>query len=133
MIGRFCHDDRELVLILVLIHKICYCRRQEMTVFVEHINIASIVIIMIMHAKRAVQLYFVVEQGKLKCEWTLKYFQGVTGGKWVVSVQWILDCMREGSLLPEVYPVISSYLWYRTLNLRIESFTLCVVYVYVYK
>ena len=43
-----------------------------------------------------------VEQGQLKCEWTLKYFQGVTGGKWVVSVQWIRDCLHEGLLLQEV-------------------------------
>ena len=43
-----------------------------------------------------------VEPGQLKCEWTLKYFQGVTGGKWVVSVQWIRDCLNEGSLLQEV-------------------------------
>lgn len=45
---------------------------------------------------------FSVPGGDRTCEWTLKYFQGVAAGKWVLSVQWILDCLEKAVLLAEV-------------------------------
>lgn len=36
------------------------------------------------------------------CARTLKYFQGIAGKAWVLSVQWCIDSILQQRLLPEV-------------------------------
>ncbi|XP_071811430.1 uncharacterized protein [Apostichopus japonicus] len=37
----------------------------------------------------------------LSCERTLKYFQGIAAGKWVISSQWVHDSLSASRLLPQ--------------------------------
>ena len=43
-----------------------------------------------------------VAEGYRICGKTLKYFNGVANHKWVISVQWAVQCTKNDILLPEV-------------------------------
>lgn len=47
-----------------------------------------------------------VREGSLHVERTLKYFQGVAGKKFILSIQWAIDCVKKSTLLDEVHAVL---------------------------
>ena len=49
-----------------------------------------------------VWLLFAAEKHPRLCARTLKYFQGIAGKAYIISVQWCIDSILQERLLPEV-------------------------------